>query len=263
MAELPPYVSRDLVAERLPLIFPEGTPNRTYCVRELAASTVFAMLYIGAIEGTGRYLGPVHVYRMTEEQAGRSSVDARLNYASDVLTRKYAARGTRWYADNTREPIRDETLREDLVAVGAVSARTDLPTTSSRPRYALRASQAALEADSRPLWHMLLKELRPQIVALSAAERHLERIKFPALTEWQILHAFKKTGGGDPRSRPYELRARWYEVGGEQVLFVFGQAAQKPFGALHHTQKRKAGAIALEAYKKGPRHAEPVREGSI
>tara|TARA_R110000772_G_scaffold232445_2_gene343890 strand:- start:2849 stop:3928 length:1080 start_codon:yes stop_codon:yes gene_type:complete len=141
---LPPYVSRDFVAERLPLIFPEGTPNRTYCVRELAASTVFAMLYIGAVEGTERYLGPVHVYRMTKEQAAQSGDDIRLGYANSVLKKKYDAQGTRWYADNTREPIRDETLREGLVAIGAVFARTDLPTTSGKPRYALKSNFAML-----------------------------------------------------------------------------------------------------------------------
>jgi hypothetical protein len=43
----------------------------------------------------------------------------------------------RWYAPNTRESIRDETLRAGLVALGAVIERTDLPTTSARPRYAL------------------------------------------------------------------------------------------------------------------------------
>ncbi|UTW52986.1 restriction endonuclease [bacterium SCSIO 12827] len=144
MSVLPPYVSRDFVAERLPLIFPEGTPNRTYCVRELAASTVFAMLYIGAVEGTERYLGPVHVYRMTKEQAAQSGDDMRLGYASSVLKKKYVTQGTRWYADNTREPIRDETLREGLVAIGAVFTRTDLPTTSSKPRYALKSNFATL-----------------------------------------------------------------------------------------------------------------------
>lgn len=144
MSALPPYVSRDLVAERLPLIFPEGTPNRAYCIRELAASTVFAMLYIGAVEGAGRYLGPVHVYRMTVEQATLADSAARLDYASAVIKKKYETHGTRWYADNTREPIRDETLREGLVAVGAVIARQDLPTTSGNPRYALQADFAAL-----------------------------------------------------------------------------------------------------------------------
>ena len=44
----------------------------------------------------------------------------------------------------TREPIRDETLREGLVATGAVTERTDLATTSSKPRYASKANFAAL-----------------------------------------------------------------------------------------------------------------------
>lgn len=144
MAKLPPYATRSLVAERLPLIFPEGTPNRTYCVRELAASTVFAALYIGAIEGTGRYLGPVHVYRMTTEQATRSDEADREAYASAVLGKGGQVPGIRWYADNTREPIRDETLRDGLVAVGAVTRREDLPTTSGLPRYALKVDFAAL-----------------------------------------------------------------------------------------------------------------------
>src|SRR5437868_2736876 len=138
MPGLPPYVTRDQIAERLPLIFPEGTPNRVYCVRELAASTVFTALYIGAVEGSGRYLGPVHVYRMTAEQACKSDSADREKYAIGVLKKRFRIKGRRWYADNTREPIRDETLREGLVAVGAVLRREDLPTTSASPRYALK-----------------------------------------------------------------------------------------------------------------------------
>lgn len=143
MNDLPPYASRELVAERLPLIFPEGTPNRTYCTREMAASTVFVALYIGAVDGTDHYLGPIHVYRMTNERAAQANDAVRLSYPKDV--RKIGGvEGVRWYADNTREPIRDETLREGLVEVGAVVARSDLPTTSSKPRYALRPAFAAL-----------------------------------------------------------------------------------------------------------------------
>lgn len=143
MTPLPPHAPRALVAGRLPLIFPEGTPNRTYCIRDLAASTVFAALYIGAVEGSGRFLGPVHVYRMTDEQALLAAEDARLAYAAAAL-RRSGVPGRRWYADNTREPIRDETLRDGLVAVGAVARREDLPTTSGRPRYALKPGFAAL-----------------------------------------------------------------------------------------------------------------------
>lgn len=144
MSPLLPYASRDLIAERLPLIFPEGTPNRIYCVRELAASAVFAAVYIGAVEGSGRYLGPVHVYRMTTEQAAKANDADRLGYAAAVLKKKVQVEGARWYADNTREPIRDETLRDGLVAIGAVTRREDLPTTSGLPRYALKAEFAAL-----------------------------------------------------------------------------------------------------------------------
>jgi hypothetical protein len=144
MPALPPYATRELVLERLPLIFPEGTPNRTYCVRELSASTVFAALYIGAVEGSGVFLGPIHVYRMTTEQAALSDQAEREAYAAALLKRNVQVAGIRWYADNTREPIRDETLQNGLVAVGAVLAREDLPTTSSRPRYALRTAFAVL-----------------------------------------------------------------------------------------------------------------------
>lgn len=141
---LPPYVPRELVAERLPLIFPEGTPNRVYCTRELAASTVFVMLYIGAVEHSTVRLGPVHVYRMTDAQAVNDSDEERLSYRSNLRKKSHEVPGKRWYADNTREPIRDETLREGLVAVGAVMEDKDVPTTSGKPRYALKTDLAAL-----------------------------------------------------------------------------------------------------------------------
>lgn len=144
MIKLPPYVTRDLVQERLPMIFPEGSPNRNYCIRELAASTVFSMLYIGAIEEAGVYLGPIHVYRMTSEQAALTSTEDRIGYRTTVLRSKISPPGMRWYADNTREPIRDETLREGLVAVGAVLSLSSVPTTSSRPRYCLQKDFADL-----------------------------------------------------------------------------------------------------------------------
>lgn len=81
---------------------------------------------------------------MTDEQAGNSSDEARTAYGLAVRQKKKRIAGTRWYADNTREPIRDETLRDGLVALGAVTSREDLPTTSGAPRYALRRDFAAL-----------------------------------------------------------------------------------------------------------------------
>ncbi len=141
---LPPYTPRETILQRLRIIFPDGIENRNYCTRPLAASTVFTALYIGAVEGEERDLGPVHVYRMTGEQAAQSSDAARQAYYDAMRSRKKHVPGERWYEDNTREPIRDETLRDGLVAVGAVVRRGDLATTSSNPRYVLKAEFAAL-----------------------------------------------------------------------------------------------------------------------
>jgi len=141
---LPPYTTRDEVQRRLHLIFPEGTPDRTYAVREITASTVFALLYIGAVDGTSRYAAPKHVYRMTDEQAARTSDAQRLSYLAEAQKAGFVPDGKPWYADTTREPIRDEALRQGLLPVGAVVDRKDIPTTSSKPRWALAADFAAL-----------------------------------------------------------------------------------------------------------------------
>lgn len=141
---LPELPDRDNIHKRLQLIFPEGTPHRNYCTRELAASTVFAALYVGAVESSGAFFGPKHVYRMTDKQANRTDDVSRIQYASKIRGAGFQPSGRRWYSDNTREPIRDETLREGLVALGAVIEKPDVPTTSSQPRYALADSFAAL-----------------------------------------------------------------------------------------------------------------------
>ena len=121
------------------------------------------------------------------------------------------------------------------------------PTWSKLPKV----DRAALEVDGGPLWDTLLKLLRPQIVALSVARKHLERIEFVPDSEWETVQVFRRTSNGELRRRPYEIFARWYEVGGERSLFVFGQAAQTPFGLLSVKQKIEIGARALKEYRDG------------
>ncbi|MGH9173375.1 MAG: BsuBI/PstI family type II restriction endonuclease, partial [Vicinamibacterales bacterium] len=89
---------------------------------------------------------PKQVYRMTDRQAARVSIAQREKYAKESLAPRFAAPGRRWYADNSREPIRDETLRDGLIRVGAVMLRPGVATTSGKPRYALGSSFAALFA---------------------------------------------------------------------------------------------------------------------
>ena len=141
---LPPLPDIPEVQARLQAIFPEGSPRRNYCVREMAARTVFVMLYVGAIEGTDTWIGPKHVVRMGVSQAADRTNAARDAYAEAIERPGSTAPADRWFQDNTREPIRDETLRDGLVRAGAVVTRVGLATTSSKPRYALQAAFAGL-----------------------------------------------------------------------------------------------------------------------
>jgi hypothetical protein len=141
---LPPYIDRATIHKRLQVIFPEGVTQRTWTVREAAASAVFTMLYIGAIEGTDQWLGPKHVMRMTEEQSQKAEEADRLTYVANVVKPRFRAEGTRWYEENSREQVRDESIRQGLIPNNAVMERSGLATTSNTPRYALRAEFASL-----------------------------------------------------------------------------------------------------------------------
>lgn len=141
---LPPLLDIAEIHQRLLVIFPEGTPQRGYCTREMAARSVFVMLYCGAVEGSDHWIGPKHVYRMGDAQAAERGAALRQAYAAAVEKPGFRAPADRWFQDNTREPIRDETLRDGLVRLGAVVTRPGLATTSSKGRYALQSAFAAL-----------------------------------------------------------------------------------------------------------------------
>ena len=132
------------IHERLQTIFPEGTANRNYVTREIAAKTVFVMLYIGAVESAECWLRPDQVTRMTDAQAALAEDQDREAWLAESMRPTAGYIEGQWYAANTREPIRDETLREGLVRMGAVKEREGLPTTSPRPRYALAEEFARL-----------------------------------------------------------------------------------------------------------------------
>ena len=65
---------------------------------------------------------PLRALELVTPLADNRRQPSRGLYPSEAMIAGYSPSGTRWYADNTREPIRDETLREGLMAVGAVIA---------------------------------------------------------------------------------------------------------------------------------------------
>lgn len=144
MTALPPLLARAEIHQRLQNIFPEGTPNRSYCTRESTADVVFTMLYIGAIAGTNVFMQPKAVYRMTDEQAQKKSEADRLAYRENVAKRGFRPSGNRWYEDNSREQLRDEDIKEGLRQVGAIDLQIGLAVTANKPKYALTPSFAAL-----------------------------------------------------------------------------------------------------------------------
>jgi len=125
------------IHKRLELIFPEGITNRNYLVREMSARTIFVMLYADAIDGNNIWIRPDQITKMTDAQALIDDPDKRAEWYTNSLKPSKVAIHGRWYAQNTREPIRDETLRQGLVENGAVIERQNLPTTSPKGRYAL------------------------------------------------------------------------------------------------------------------------------
>jgi len=141
---LPPLLPIPAIQARLQEIFPAGLEMRLNLTREMAAKTVYVFLYGGMVDGLGRALRPSHVYFFTADQGENTTEEARLAWLKDSIKPGFRPEGKRWYADTTREPIRDETIRYGLLDIGAVGKTPGIPTTSSAPIYFLKEDFAAL-----------------------------------------------------------------------------------------------------------------------
>lgn len=140
----PALLSWNEIHARLPHIFPEGSDNREHSIWEIAAKTIFVMLYAGAVEGSDHWIRPDQVTRMTDEQARQTDDAARQAWAAASIKPSKADVPGRWYAVNIRESIRDDTIRYALIQNSAVIERPGLATTSPAGRYALQADFAGL-----------------------------------------------------------------------------------------------------------------------
>ena len=144
VSSLPSLPSIDEIQRRLGVVFPTAFPDRSILVGTMCARVVFVFLYGGFLEGNGRYLRPSHVYLFTEDQAQKVGSAERLEWLAVCNKPGYRTPGKRWYADTSREPIRDDLMRSQLLRLGIMQKRAGVATTASTPINYLSAEFSAL-----------------------------------------------------------------------------------------------------------------------
>jgi hypothetical protein len=130
---LPPLLSIKEIQSRLTKIFPSEFPDRSILVGDMAAKVIFVFIYGGFIEGHGRYLRPSHVYLFTKEQSQKKSNAERQAWIEVAHKSGFRPAGNKWYADTSRESIRDDLMRNELLRLGIMQKNTGVATTASTP----------------------------------------------------------------------------------------------------------------------------------
>lgn len=184
------------VRRRLGLIFPETAPDRAHLIRELAARTVVTFLFVGAVGDPDlrerRLLRPSMVAWLDDESLSRSDdhefvvgwhcAAARGQAHLVAYRRANGVDADRWYADNSRESIRDEVIRPLNERYGAVLRRSGVATTGATPALALAQDFADLfdpdiagSALSAAIVRWQRSHLGPAAYARLEARRRLDR----------------------------------------------------------------------------------------
>lgn len=143
---------------RLELIFPRDAFDTVVC-NPLAAASVAAMLYVdsvvpdeGDLPADTYWTRPSTVLWMSDEAYARGDEDSRRQWGDaarrtrkklDELLESWIVPNGRWYADTSRETLRDETWPE-WAQRGAARDLPGVPKSSSKGRWALAESFADL-----------------------------------------------------------------------------------------------------------------------
>jgi len=100
--------------------------------------------------------------------------------------------------------------------------------------------QQVLIAEGVQIWANLVRTIKPDIVLISIAKKHLDRIPFRKLTPWSQLFAIEY-------KENYEFTGSVMNIiDDHRSLFVFGKANRKPFLGL--SSKFKAGELIMKHY---------------
>lgn len=120
--------------ERLRRIFPKTLTNHNVLTNQMAARLCLMAVYGNCVEGTSNYFSPTMLCRFGEHQSTLLDEDQR----SSWIQSWNKSSGEGWYAENTRETVRKNILREWGVMGMADNFRRELPSNSRLPRYLLR-----------------------------------------------------------------------------------------------------------------------------
>lgn len=99
-----------------------------------------------------------------------------------------------------------------------------------------------LTEDGVSLWHKLVEHLQPDIVLLSVKSAYRGEIRFPVVEDLGVIHRIE-------RENPYDVwGCRRRLASGKRPLFVFGRAAQLPFGTISKDAKLEVGRRVRELH---------------
>lgn len=143
--------SRQESTLRLRRIFPAELVEDRVVAGSLAGAAVFVCLYVDAVDGRNK-IRPSTVLWMCDAAARRSTLERRRAWhraatqnhdAVRALLETWGVEHRPWYAENSRETLRDEVFRAWL-RLGAIERDESIATTSSRPAWSLTGDFAAL-----------------------------------------------------------------------------------------------------------------------
>jgi len=134
-----------------------------------------------------------------------------------------------------------------------------------------------LEPTGGELWRDLIQCLAPDIILISVAASHLEKIKImfqPAIgdkgtictTNWKCLYNLTISVNGAPFKTPYVVSYRWISIPDSTTssikatnsLVVFGPANVRPFLTVPSNKKPDLGKEILRVWLTGPCDAAPA-----
>jgi len=109
--------------------------------------------------------------------------------------------------------------------------------------YLSEETQQRLIEQGIPLWHELIKILKPNIIICSFAERYLDEIQFKIKEKWTKFYTIKKTKDGQDRKKLYIIKKAEININGSSLYVFWGNQRDMPFGNISDENKIDIGKL--------------------